>query len=87
MAITCAVGFIMSASGKLQQEWLVNLRDACGEEFEVDEQTGLLLENANGMYKGTIVEYIAACGILGLYIGEVLFRFSGKRLGFDAYTS
>ena len=87
VAITCIVGLVMNASGKLQQEWLINIRDACGEKFDVDETTGLLVANTNGMYLGTITDYVSACGILGLYIGEVLFRFSGNRTGLESYST
>ena len=34
--ITCAVGCLLRAQKLLKQEWLINLRDTCGEEFETD---------------------------------------------------
>ena len=66
--ITCIVGAVKAAQSELKQEWLMNLRDTCGEEFETDEN-GLLLANENGMYKGTVQYYFSNAGLLGLYIG------------------
>ena len=87
VAVTCIIGAIMSTTGSIKQEWLVNLSTVCGESYSVDENTGLLIPNINGMYYGTMVTYTNIFGILGLYIGQVLFRLDGYRLGFDAYTS
>ena len=85
--ITVLVGITMNATKGLKQEWLINLRDTCGENFDVDSN-GELIANANGMYMGTIMQYSSVCGFLGLYLGQVMFRYTGAgRLSIESYTA
>ena len=85
--VTCAVGTIMRSFNKLEQEWLINLRDTCGEVYETDEN-GLLIANENGMYVGYMTGYFSNAGFLGLYIGQIAFRaYNNGRLEHDAFTS
>mmetsp|Transcript_29348 Transcript_29348/g.36449 ORF Transcript_29348/g.36449 Transcript_29348/m.36449 type:complete len:209 (+) Transcript_29348:561-1187(+) len=87
ISVTCVVGAAMATQGILKQEWLVNLRDTCRQEFETDEE-GLLVANSNGMYYGSMATYTSCLGLLGLYLGQVYFRYRGVgRLGLTAYTS
>lgn len=76
----------MMASTTIKQEWLVNLKNTCGEKYDVNEQ-GELVANENGMYKGYVAEYACVVGLLGLYLGQVMFRFTGSgRLSHDSYS-
>ena len=84
---TYFIGLVSSKTNILQQQWLINQRDTCGQKYEVDAE-GNLLVNANGMYNGTVVKLASVFGLLGLFIGQVLFRNLGYgRLESDAYTS
>ena len=81
------VGFICQATHQLQQTWLINLRDTCGEHYEVDAD-GNLIANSSGMYTGTMVDAASVFGIYGLFLGQILFRSKGYgKLYSDAYTS
>ena len=85
--VTCVVGVIMNSQGKLQQNWLVNLQNTCGEVYDVDEE-GYLVANSSGMYYGSMADYTSCMGLLGLYLGQIAFRYFGAgRLDFSAYTS
>lgn len=85
--ITLTVALAMNKTHGLQQEWLMNLQKTCEQEYDVDEQ-GNLVANSNGMYKGTMMEYASTSGFIGLYIGQVLFRYSGAgQLKADSFTS
>jgi hypothetical protein len=87
MTVVMIVGFIMASIGTLEQKWLINLRDTCGEEYDVDEN-GLLLANSSGMYIGTVAKFASVFGLFGLYVGQVLFRYKGfGRLDKEAFTS
>lgn len=87
MTVVMIVGFIMASIGTLEQKWLINLRDTCGEEYDVDEN-GLLLANSSGMYIGTVAKFASVFGLFGLYVGQVLFRYNGfGRLDKEAFTS
>ena len=40
------------------------------------------------MYVGTIMSYANTSGFLGLYLGQVMFRYTGAgRLSIDSYTA
>ena len=84
--VTFAVGFTMNSAATLKQEWLVNLRDTCGEVYEQDED-GNLIANQSGLYVGSMISFVNVMLILGLYIGQVMFRLSAGRLCFDSYAS
>lgn len=72
-----AVSLTMIGRGReYDQEWLKNLRDACGYDYEVDEN-GLLISDPFYMFRGIFVDYLQVTGILGLYLGMVVFRYSG----------
>ena len=58
----------MNATSVLEQSWLINLQNVCGEKFEVDAN-GDLMTPSDGMYIDSIVYYMPVTAILGLYIG------------------
>jgi len=68
LTVVIIVGFIMASIGTLEQKWLINLRDICGEEYDVDEN-GLLEVNSSGMYIGTVSKFASVFGLFGLYVG------------------
>lgn len=46
------------------------------------------MANESGMYAGTVVETFSLFGVTGLYVGQVLFRYTlGGRLCPEAFTS
>ena len=84
---TFTVGVASSKTHGLQQTWLINLRNTCGEKYETDAD-GNLIANSNGMYAGTVVEFASIFGIYGMFIGQLLFRVRGfGRLEASAFTS
>jgi len=55
--------------------------------YIVDEN-GLLDDDSRGAYMYTVAEFGSIFGYLGLYVGQVLFRYRGwGRLGIEAFTS
>ena len=58
----------MNATSALEQTWLINLQNVCGEKFEVDAN-GDLMTPSYGMYLDSIKYYTPVTAILGLYIG------------------
>ena len=66
----------MQATTVIDQTWLINQQNICGEKYEVDAN-GDLIPNTSGMYIGSIVDYSLVTVILGLYIGQVAFRYFG----------
>ena len=77
----------MNATFTMKQEWLVNLQNTCGYKYDVNE-AGELVTSSSNAYLSTMSKLALVCGILGLYIGQVMFRFSGSgRLTHDSYNS
>ena len=53
-----AVSLTMIAKGReYDQEWLKNLRDTCGYDYDVDEN-GLLISDPFYMFRGIFVDYL-----------------------------
>jgi hypothetical protein len=68
MSVITLVGFTMASIVTLDQKWLINLRDTCGEKYEVSKD-GLLLANSSGMYTGSVAGFSRIFGYFGLYVG------------------
>jgi len=68
MSVVTIISFTMASVVTLDQKWLINLRDTCGEEYQVNED-GLLVANFSDMYISSAAGYASIFGYLGLYVG------------------
>ena len=81
--VTTLLALVMKNRGKLQQEWLESLQNMCG--YDKDKT---LADFSKSLYTISISLYTKCMLPLGLYIGQIAFRyFGGGRLDFNAYTS
>jgi len=73
-------------TNQFNQLWLTNLRDSCGLTFEVDEN-GLILYDPKSIYVYTVVKYASVLSLYGLFLGQLLFRYTGcGKLDADAFS-
>lgn len=87
ITFTCILGNTMYSTSTIKQEWLLNLKNLCGEKYEIDEY-GDLIPSKLDLYTKTIAyqtQFISSP--LGLYFGQVGFRyFDSGRLTHDSYS-
>ena len=86
--ITCTVSYIMFSYFDFKQEWLINMRDTCGLEIPVDENGDLIDDKFKEyIYMYQMVSSVTCLLFLGLYLGQVSFRYFGRgRLSTESYT-
>ena len=86
---TIAVSYLSSMTTTIKQTWMINLTNTCGEKFETDSDGNFVVHDIfSRFFKGVIADSAVFFGSLGLYFGQVIFRYKGYgRLGKNAYTS
>ena len=63
------------------------MQKTCKEDFDIDAD-GTLVVNPNFFYGSTVAKYTSSLGLLGLYLGQIMFSYtSGNRLSLDSYTT
>ena len=84
-----AVSYLSAIPATIEQTWLINLTNTCGEKFDTDSDGNfVVLDKFSRFFKSVIPDAAAFFGPLGLFIGQVSFRYKGYgRLGKNAYTS
>ena len=86
VTIQCVIAKVMMERIEFEQAWLRNEVNTCGTAIPVDEN-GLLVGDKDQAYRyrmATAAEYVA---YLGLYVGQVAFRYFGRgRLDTESYT-
>ena len=84
--VTVAVGMTMASTGRVEQEWLVNMQRTCKVEYEVDPN-GALIFDAGVLHRSTVAGYAETLGHLGLYLGQIMFCYTGAHhLSARSYT-
>ena len=88
IALTCIVSYIMFSRFEFKQEWLINMRDVCGKDIPVDENGKLIDDSVKGpVYFYQMVNSVSCLLFVGLYLGQVSFRYFGRgRLNTESYT-
>ena len=84
--VTVAVGMKMAGTGTVEQEWLVNLQKTCNYDYEVDAN-GAFIFDAGWLHRSTVAGYARTLGLLGLYLGQIMFCYAGaNHLSTGPYT-
>lgn len=85
--IACTIGLIMRNFVDIKQEWLSNLHNSCGKKYKIDEN-GNWIYDTDKLFSKAMANQLSLISIpLGLYLGQVWFRFSGSgRLTQDSYA-
>ena len=73
---------------EFKKEWLVNMRDICGYEVQVDENGEVIPDLTIEMIYGyQMIISVTCITFLGLYMGQVSFRYFGRgRLSTESFT-
>ena len=86
--LACTIGLVMKLQGGMDQVSLTNLQNTCGKRYDIDED-GNLVSPTSKIFTKMMAKCVMSIGIpLGLYFGQVWFRYSGAgRLTQDSYSN
>ena len=84
-----AVSYLSALPATIEQTWMINLSNTCGTKFETDSDGNFVVLDKFAQFFGSVIPATAAFfGPLGLYLGQLTFRYKGYgRLGKNAYSS
>ena len=77
-ATAVAVSYLSALPATIKQTWMINLSNTCGTKFETDTDGNFVVHDKFAKFFGSVIPATALFfGPLGLYLGQLTFRYKG----------